>query len=351
MGTSARYTWTPITVGHPGLVLHLDGNISIGGCLYGPTDEIKSVRLAPFTFNRSAGATLELSGISDKGEICEFRFDAVGRVWLQKFLWKNLPADFNAGAFRLLATGEVVFFDGAVARAATPFARRLRIGGLSVEVSRSAGSVLVMEQSRKATRRYAWEGGGWHELFSYFPAARASSGAKLSHVPSMTPSASAPLSLDPCLPEPVWRRYPIERIGDAAGSHQESNFVAIGDVCFLKDGSIVLGDRAFPGGSEIAGFRFGGYVAHRAAGAHQLLSIDRPGDGETSYYGCWGKWYRYVPVAAHNVWAYSVGETIRQSGCLAPLALSWQVAQGLGILAIVTGLAWCFFFGLELIGL
>lgn len=344
MGTLGRYSWSPSAVGHPGVTLHSDGSITLGARRYGPTEGISIVRLAPFTFNKPAGADQELSGVSDKGEMCAFRFDSAGRVWLQKFLWKTLPPDFNAGAFRLAASGEIVFFDGAVARAGFPFAKRMRIGGVSMEVSSSARSPLVVVQSTRSIRQYAWEGGVWHQLFGYFPVTRSAPGAIPPHRAVAISSPTGPPVPKPCLPEPVWRRHPIERIGDAAGSNKESHFVAIGQVSFLNDGTVVLGNRAFPGGSEIRGFRFGAHIAHRAAGANQILIIDTP-DGDSSCYCCQGKWYRYVPIASRqNIMAYHIAETMRQCGYLfAPIPLLLEVIVGAVILALSGALVFVFF--------
>ena len=140
---------------------------------------------------------------------------------------------------------------------------------------------------------------------------------------------------------PVWQRFLLENRVELTSEVMSPHGIERGEVTFLLDGSVNLGNKVYAGGSEIVNHQWGACVANRAAGALQLLAIDRP-EGETYYY-CYqrGVWYRYVPqVGERNIFIQTFSERLRQSGWwVASKHWFYEVMDGAVSLAWVVGLS------------
>lgn len=165
-------------------------------------------------------------------------------------------------------------------------------------------------------------------------------------------SITVPVTVQPAVPveppaeatdyQPRWERVPVERRSEFLFTVRRIDDIQLGEITFLEDGSINLGNKVFAGGTAIMNHAWGAYVANRGQGAQQLLAIDRP-EGETFYY-CFqdGIWYRYVPlVSRQNILMQTLSERVRQSGW-AVASVQWMFELLDGALAFAFTAAVCF---------
>jgi hypothetical protein len=90
-------------------------------------------------------------------------------------------------------------------------------------------------------------------------------------------------------------------MGAARFAEYELENPNFGEMVFLDDGAVVLGTKAFPAGTRIENFRFGGQLtANRPAGFDQMLTVAN-GNGDPYHFRFNGVfWYRLVPLAVSD---------------------------------------------------
>lgn len=326
-------TWQTATTSHPGVSLHRNGDLTLGGKRHNAPDEIRSVRLGIWTFNKLPGAGSEVSGVSDHGQACGFRFNAA-LGWERQFFWKTLIPGFVTKVFQLQATGEIRFSDGTIVRSTSAFTKRLIHGGISFDLHRPAGSAVFSETSPTSQRLFGFDAGTWHELLDVFalnpaPAIRPMAGKV--RPPTMVAATLA----DP--PDARWRRIPID-----VNLH---NIQFVGRLGLLDSGDVTLGSRTVPPGHEILNHRIDGHIANRRAGANELLVIDLP-TGETLYFGRHHEsWYRFAPLPGEwPIIAYVLLDDWHQWGVIAPLKWLIQFIGAALVFVLVTALCAGFLF-------
>lgn len=145
-------------------------------------------------------------------------------------------------------------------------------------------------------------------------------------------------------PTPTWHRVALGRQVDLSLIGTTSG-VELGEVTFLDDGTVALGNLSFASGTEIVNHRMGRCMVNRDYGPGQLLVIDRP-DGESFHYAYQhGLWYRLIPLTGkRNIFIQTLSEEIRQQGILAVVSWFRQLVMGIVVLGAALGTAFLIFF-------